>query len=77
MIKNIRNIIFDLDGTLLDSIGDIAICLKEAYESIGGRGSLRIEKKHIGPPLTKLIKELTHDLSDVKIHKLVGEFNTA
>jgi phosphoglycolate phosphatase len=67
------NIIFDLDGTLIDSSRDIKGCLKTAYASELG---LEVETKHllIGPPLEDMIKNATPDLGKKQIRAVIRRF---
>lgn len=63
MKNKFQNIIFDLDGTLIDSSPDIIKCLKMAY-SLASINDVKITAYHIGPKLDKLISTLTPAISD-------------
>lgn len=52
------NIIFDLDGTLIDSSGDILLCLEKSVSKYPEIGSLNLDKSVIGPPLKLIIENL-------------------
>lgn len=70
----IENIIFDLDGTLVNSAGDILHCLKKAYGSIHELSNVEIRDSFIGPPLYELIKKITPDITEERINLLIKEF---
>lgn len=65
-----RNYIFDLDGTIIDSSEEILDCINKALK----KNSLTIDKNKlkpelIGPPITSIIKELIPELQDEEIIK--------
>jgi phosphoglycolate phosphatase len=71
----LNTIIFDLDGTLVDTSGDIIDCLKKAYQKC--KISLRdaaITRSFIGPPLTEMIKSATPHISEGETSAVVREF---
>ncbi len=70
----INNIIFDLDGTLINSAGDVVYCLKNAYGSIPEFHNVEISESFIGPPLNELIKKITPDLTEEQTHTITKEF---
>jgi phosphoglycolate phosphatase len=69
------NIIFDLDGTLIDSSMDILEALKFSYEKnhIDYPENL-INTSLIGPPIRDIIKNLTPAVKDDEIALLISEF---
>ena len=70
MISNYDNIIFDLDGTLIDSSLDIINCLVKAYEKAGIH-NVRINKSHIGPKIETLINQLTPEIGNINQQKVI------
>ena len=71
-----NNVIFDLDGTLVDSSGDIlrslgAACLRcglaDLTAGIVGRST-------IGPPLPEMVRSLSPGISEAQLCKVVAEF---
>ncbi len=50
--------IFDLDGTVIDSMQDMLICMKAAYEKQGIYDA-KPAKKHIGPALPECLRNIT------------------
>ena len=69
-----KNIIFDLDGTLIDSAGDVVYCLKKAYSSIPEFSNVEVSKSFIGPPLNELIKKITPDINEEQTSMVIKEF---
>jgi len=63
-IANIRNILFDLDGTLINSAGDVLFCLQNAYNTVPALAHARPDASHIGPPLQELIRNVTPDITE-------------
>jgi len=67
----LKNVIFDLDGTLVDSSVDILNCLASAYAA-NGVDAAAIDKSVIGPPLRQLVQNLSPDLADDRISGIVA-----
>jgi phosphoglycolate phosphatase len=70
----IKNIIFDLDGTLIDSADDIIDCLKIAYSKIYEIQNIKIDRSYIGPPLSEIIKNITPNINEDVFSKIINEF---
>ncbi len=70
----IENVIFDLDGTLVDSSGDIIATLKKAYAVAGMASAVKIDTSCIGPQLPEIIKSITPDISDTDLSSVIGEY---
>lgn len=70
----IKNVIFDLDGTLIDSADDIIDCLKKAYSKIPEMDNAVINRTHIGPPLPEIIKKITPHINEMQFNIIVNEF---
>ena len=51
----IANLIFDFDGTVVDSADDIIDCLTLSYGMFPQYRGIKIDRKIIGPPLTDMI----------------------
>jgi phosphoglycolate phosphatase len=62
MIMNKPAILFDLDGTLVDSSADIIDSLHCAYKSVGYEEKIEIPHSLLGPPVSEMIKRLTPHL---------------
>jgi len=73
-LPRIDNYIFDLDGTLVDSAGDIIDCLNYAYSFIPELGHPKIEKTVIGPPVAGMAKRITPKINDKQIHIIVSKY---
>lgn len=68
-------IVFDWDGTIIDSTGLIAECIQLAAADVGLPAPTTIEAKHIiGLGLTQSIQILFPDLSDLDIQRFVAAF---
>jgi phosphoglycolate phosphatase len=70
----ISSIIFDLDGTLIDSATSILECFQLALKNNGYGTALKFERSLIGPPLRDALKGLTKELDDEKLDNLVEQF---
>ena len=58
----IKNFIFDLDGTLIDSSQDIIDCIKGAYAFWKYQGIINIDKSVIGLPIREIVWKITPKL---------------
>ena len=72
----INTILFDLDGTLVDSAEDIIYCLTQAYASVSIQLTTPIDKSIIGPPLREIIKLVTPSLDAKEVESVMGFFRT-
>ena len=75
--QNLPLLIFDLDGTLIDSAGDIHVALNFMLKKYGrAEVSLDVLISHIGDGLTKLVHDFfpEHDLHSQEITEKVDEF---
>ncbi len=70
----IDDIIFDLDGTLVDSAADIIDCLAKAYASVSMSGTVEIKKTHIGPPLREIVRSVTPGLDEKIVAQIIKLF---
>jgi phosphoglycolate phosphatase len=70
----LKNLIFDLDGTLIDSAEEIIACLDEAYQKILPDNMIHCDKSLIGPPLKEMIHKLTPNISDQETSSIITEF---
>lgn len=74
----LRNAIFDLDGTLVDSARDIRSAIAQAYAAVGMEGAaVKIDKIVIGPPLAEIVRRLTPDLAEEAYAALAAAFRRA
>ena len=72
--KEIKNIIFDLDGTLIDSAPSILKCLQMVVEKNNYSECREFDSFLIGPPLVDTFKRLTNEHDQKKIDVLVEDF---
>jgi phosphoglycolate phosphatase len=70
-----NSVIFDLDGTLIDSKDDIEDSLSKAFYDCCGV-DLPIDKLKIGPPLEDMLRIISPELSILKISDVILSFRT-
>jgi phosphoglycolate phosphatase len=70
----IENIIFDLDGTLIDSAPIILDGFRNILDKFGYKPQLEINNNLIGPPLIKTIQILSGENSEDKLNDMVLNF---
>jgi len=69
-----KNIIFDLDGTLIDSFPGILESLRHAVSVVDPTLDLKGLKNHVGPPLPTMLSRMWPDLpEDVRL-MVLSEF---
>ena len=74
-MKQIDLIIFDLDGTLINSLKDIAVSLNYALEVLGlGRLSEEKVMGYIGSGIKKLIEDVLGSESDSRVPAMINLF---
>lgn len=60
-----RNFIFDLDGTIINSSKEVLLCFEKAFEKSGYKiDKSRLTPNVIGPPLKEILKLIAPDLQD-------------
>jgi len=70
----ISSIVFDLDGTLIDSAPSILKCLQVVLKKNGYRTDLNFTESLIGPPLRDVLKSITSEQNEEKIDTLIENF---
>jgi phosphoglycolate phosphatase len=68
-----NNFLFDLDGTLVDSFGDIKLSLENSYQAVLQK-RVTLSRSLIGPPLNEMIENLTPELTMESKQAIVKEF---
>jgi len=68
-------ILFDLDGTLIDSMPDMLACMNEAYAK-EGIFEAKPAREHIGPPLLECLKQITPRLEDSILERVADNFKS-
>lgn len=69
-------IIFDLDGTLIDSSIGILSALKKAFDLCGVTPAGPLTKEIVGPPLDEMLKIVTHLTDREKLKELKEAFKS-
>jgi len=72
-----KDIIFDLDGTLIDSEGDIIESLRSAFHEIDPENPVDIRVTHIGPPLKEIIQNIAPMMPEDKVKSAMKAFRRA
>jgi phosphoglycolate phosphatase len=74
MKPKFANILFDLDGTLVDTAPDIINCLRKAYNVLPQYQDLQINPAVIGPPLQEVALAITPQINQDELGKFTAEF---
>jgi phosphoglycolate phosphatase len=69
-----NSVVFDLDGTLVDSLRGIESSLRGALDKVMPGGELPSLRDFIGPPLPTMVSEMWPMLDAVEVALLVSEF---
>lgn len=72
-VTTYENVIFDLDGTIIDSADEIIDCLQRSYGD-AGLGPVRIEHSNIGPPLEQMVLGLTPGITETQRSQVLKSF---
>lgn len=73
---NYEAIIFDLDGTLLNSSKDVMLCLEEAFDFVGlDIDKSKLNSNIIGPPLNKMTQAVLPEITESQINLVVNKYN--
>ena len=74
MKRSVAAIIFDLDGTLVDSLPGIEASLRIAAAACNPPRHVPSLRGVIGPPIAKMMGKLWPDLSDIEREKAIAAF---
>jgi len=72
--RDFRSIIFDLDGTLIDSFPGIVESLKYAVAQVNPSLDLTELKTHIGPPLQEMLFRMWPGLAEEVMNEVLRKF---
>jgi phosphoglycolate phosphatase len=76
MPKKIKNIIFDLDGTLIDSAPSILSGFKHVLEINGFEPSIPLTSSLIGPPLIATLRIVSGLNDEKKLQQMAEQFKS-
>lgn len=69
-----KNIIFDLDGTLIDSAPAILNSINESFKNIGIRPTRKLDNTLIGPPITEIFASILLENQSHYLNELLNQF---
>jgi len=72
----LKNVIFDLDGTLIDSAPSIIECLKVILRNYNIAPVVPLNSKIIGPPLKETLKKITGIESELLLSEIIESFKS-
>jgi len=72
-----RHVLFDLDGTLIDSAPAILASYREAFASAGRTPAIPVDASIVGPPLTETLQMLAGSSDPVLIDALAAHFKAS
>lgn len=70
----ITDIIFDLDGTLIDSADSVLLCMAAAMDAHGVNPVIPLNKSLIGPPLREMLGKVTGCKDQAIVEELAKTF---
>lgn len=70
------HILFDFDGTLVDSAPGVLESLTEAFRRCGVTPQIAIDESLIGPPLNAMLRSLAPDCGETALAELSAEFRS-
>jgi phosphoglycolate phosphatase len=70
----IHSVIFDLDGTLIDSAPSILKSIEAAFKKVGIEPANPLVQDIIGPPLKEIFTKLVDEVHKEKINQLIEGF---
>lgn len=76
MMCKATDVIFDLDGTLIDSAPSILECFLMALAGRGIKAQCHVNQELIGPPMIETLKKLTGSTDEPLLNLLANDFKT-
>ncbi|MCI1273985.1 MAG: HAD family hydrolase [Clostridiaceae bacterium] len=74
-MNNLKNFIFDLDGTILNSSDEVMKCFAKAFNQANyAIDKSRLTSNIIGPPLKEIIKMIVPDIDERNSDKVISSF---
>lgn len=74
MLSRITDVIFDLDGTLIDSAPSILACFANALATQGIQPVLPLTEALIGPPLRETLQKLSGVEDKMQLEMMIDDF---
>lgn len=74
MHSRIKDVIFDLDGTLIDSAPSILACFAETLAAQGIAPALPLTETLIGPPLRETLRKLSGIEDESRLGSMIEDF---
>jgi phosphoglycolate phosphatase len=75
-LAGVRALIFDLDGTLIDSSPGIAASLNAAFEAVGRHLPTVEIRRIIGPPINVMARKIEPSLTDSEVAAIEQKYRT-
>lgn len=72
-----KNLLFDFDGTLIDSSDSILASFAAAVAQCGRQPAVALERSLIGPPLRDTMRRISGCEDEAELHRLVEAFKDA
>ncbi|BAL24050.1 HAD family hydrolase [Azoarcus sp. KH32C] len=72
-----KHVLFDLDGTLIDSAPAILASYRDAFASAGRTPAIAIDESIVGPPLLETLQLLTGSTDAALIAELASHFKAS
>lgn len=70
-----RNFIFDLDGTIINSSQEVLKCFRQAFDEAGFPiDETRLTSNIIGPPLKEIIQNIAPDIDEKNLETVMANF---
>ena len=69
-----QSIIFDLDGTIIDSADEIIFYLSETFKITGLINNIKLNREMIGPPIQEILKKIHPFINEEQLNKAITTF---
>src|SRR5215213_6656233 len=72
--SKVENILFDLDGTIIDSYPGIQSSFSYAYEKLYNKPCVYNIRSHVGPPLKEILTSISGETKSDRLDSFIGYF---